>query len=180
MSATSTSRPESRTPRAPHARRRAPAVALALLLVAAVSLAFAASAPSPAPAGPTLADFGWLGGHWQSQGEGHTVEELWLPSRGGMLLGLNRTTTPRGTEFELLRIDERNGTIAYLASPGGRPPVAFALKSLQGQVAEFENPEHDFPKRIRYSRDKDTLTASIHGDDDQSMSWEWTLVTPLK
>lgn len=157
----------------------------ALLLVAGAGAALALSGPRPDlppvadDEAPRLADLAWLAGHWRSEKPGRVVEEVWLPSRGGMLLGMNRTTTSRGGQFEFLRIDEHAGVISYLASPGGRPPTVFPLKSLAGQVVEFENPDHDFPKRIRYARTGDTLVASIHGDNDKSMSWTWTLVTAL-
>mgnify|MGYP001478883645 CR=1 FL=1 len=130
-------------------------------------------------AAPALADLAWMAGHWRSTVDDSTVEEVWLPSRGGLLVGMNRTSTARGSEFEFLRIDVRKGAITYLASPGGAAPTPFPLKSLDGKVVVFENPDHDFPKWIRYERKGDALTASIGGDEGEGMSWTWKLAAPL-
>ena len=44
--------------------------------------------------------------------------------------------------------------------------------------AVFENDAHDFPQRIRYARDGDTLTATISDmSGEQSFSFVWTRVT---
>lgn len=145
-----------------------------------VTTTLLAARDEPKKGKATLADLSWFAGHWRSDDKGRIVEEVWLPSRGATLIGMNRTTAGKAGEFEFLRIDQRNDQIEYLASPGGKsPPTAFRLKSLEGKVVEFENPENDFPKRIRYERKGDTMIASIHGDGDQSMAWTWKLVNSL-
>lgn len=164
-------------PSIPNSTRRFAAITGFALIVTTTLLA---ARDEPKKSKATLADLSWFAGHWRSDDKGRTVEEVWLPSRGATLIGMNRTTAGKGGEFEFLRIDQRDDQIAYLASPGGKsPPTAFVLKSLVGKVVEFENPENDFPKLIRYERKGDTMTASIHGDNDQSMSWTWKLVNSL-
>ena len=45
--------------------------------------------------------------------------------------------------------------IAYIAQPGGKPPVSFMLvESKRGRVV-FANPQHDFPQRIIYRLEAD-------------------------
>lgn len=145
-----------------------------VLALAAATTVLAGREDDTASSKATLADLAWFAGHWRSDSGGKIVEEVWLPSRGGTMIGMNRTTAGKGGEFEFLRIDETDGKVAYLASPGGRfPPTSFALKSIKGQMVEFENPNHDFPKRIRYERKGETLVATIYGDGDESMSWSW-------
>jgi hypothetical protein len=39
-----------------------------------------------------------------------------------------------------------------VAQPGGGPAVEFALTELSPTRALFENPQHDYPKRIVYER----------------------------
>lgn len=85
---------------------------------------------------------------------------------GGSMIGMGRTIAGGKTvEFEYLRIEERAGQIYYVASPKGRcPGTDFNLTRLAPQEAVFENPEHDFPKRIIYRKNPDgSLTASIDG-----------------
>jgi hypothetical protein len=52
--------------------------------------------------------------------------------------------------FEFLRIVERDGGLVYIAQPGGAPPTEFVLTERVGTRAVFENPRHDYPKRIVY------------------------------
>jgi hypothetical protein len=66
--------------------------------------------------------------------------------------------------FEYLRIEARLDGIYYVAHPRGRPGTDFKLTGFDGREAIFENPEHDFPKRVLYRRDPDgSLTARVDG-----------------
>jgi len=108
----------------------------------------------PAPAKAAIGDLAWLAGAWVgTRGEGGTtsIEERWSPPLGGAMLGVSRTVS-RGTmrAFEFLRIVERDGGLVYVAQPGGAPPTEFVLTELDGTRAVFENPRHDYPKRIVY------------------------------
>ena len=93
-----------------------------------------------------------------------------------MLIGYSRSGRGETVrEFEFLRIQAgADGALAYWASPGGRAPVAFRLVSASGTEAVFENPQHDFPQRIRYVRAGDRLTATISAiDGSNAMSWNY-------
>jgi hypothetical protein len=82
------------------------------------------------------------------------------------MVGMSRTVARgRTVAFEFLRIEAREGRLAYLASPGGRPATRFELvRSAEGE-AVFENLAHDFPKRIHYRKLPDGgLLARIEGD----------------
>ncbi len=64
----------------------------------------------------------------------------------------------------ILRIVERDGGLVYIAQPNGRPPTEFVLTGMTADSATFENPAHDFPKMIRYTRRPDgSLEARISG-----------------
>ncbi len=130
------------------------AMALAMLLVAA---------------NPTTSveDLGWLAGDWASEADGRWTEESWAPPRGGMMIGYSRSG--RGAdlrEFEFIRIIRGDdGALAYIAQPQGGAPVAFRLAKSDKARATFENPAHDYPQRIEYVRDGDTMTATISAID---------------
>ena len=117
--------------------------------------------------GPTISELAWISGDWQTSAGGRLqIEEHWMAPAGGSMIGMGRTISGGHTiEFEYLRIEERDGQIYYVASPKGRcPGTDFKLTRLSGQEALFENPEHDFPKRITYRKNSDgSLTASIDG-----------------
>jgi hypothetical protein len=104
----------------------------------------------------------WLCGTWVLEQDGKTTEEHWRPLQGTTILGSSHTFDAEKTHFfEHLRITAMRGSIAYLAMPGGKPPVAFPLVTLEDGVLVFENPKHDHPQRIRYERTKDGVTATI-------------------
>jgi hypothetical protein len=127
-----------------------------------------AQGPAAVPA-RSLADLSWIAGDWQTaQGGRRQVEEHWTAPAAGTMIGMGRTIAGGKTvEFEYLRLEERAGAIYYVAHPKARSPgTDFKLTRLTGQEAMFENPEHDFPKRILYRKNADgSLTASIDGGD---------------
>jgi hypothetical protein len=79
------------------------------------------------------------------------------------MLAVSRTLKgDRMVVFEFLRIVERDGSLLYIAQPNGRPPTEFMLTSITGDSVTFENPTHDFPKVIRYSKRADgSLEARV-------------------
>lgn len=106
----------------------------------------------------------WIAGHWCVDLGEDTVEELWLPPHGGVLVGLGRTlTSERTSGFEYLRIVDLNGMQSYIAQPGGRPPTAFRRTAGGENWVRFENPDHDFPRRVEYRREGQALHAEIAG-----------------
>lgn len=114
----------------------------------------------PAPASDIDA-LDWLAGCWAGDGVASHYEECWLHPAGGSMLGVNRTVSESPTAFEFLRIAPDGDGLAYFASPGGRPPVAFHLVESGDGLAVFSNPGHDFPQRIGYRLVGDTLRAKV-------------------
>jgi ketosteroid isomerase-like protein len=136
----------------------------------------ACSSGTPIPSGPgaeaTVQDLGWLAGTWITASEPVT-EEHWIPPLAGTMLGANRTIAHGETVHrEHLLLEERAGSVFYVATPLGQAETAFLLTELDAQRAVFENPEHDFPKRIVYTRTGDALTAEVSADDKGfSVAW---------
>ncbi|WP_422059118.1 DUF6265 family protein [Sphingopyxis sp.] len=127
----------------------------------------------------TLDDLAWMAGSWveEKSDEANGVrwtEEYWTVPRGGVMLGASRSGRgARLGEFEFLRLAAgTDGTIAYLAQPGGGAPVAFRLAQHDAMSATFENAAHDYPQRIRYVRGGDVMTATISKiDGSKAQSW---------
>ena len=119
-------------------------------------------------ANATVAQLAWLAGTW-SGGDGPvSFEERWTLPAGGAMLAVSRTLKGgRMVSFEFLRIVERDGSLVYIAQPGGRPPTEFALTAISTDSATFENPTHDFPKMIRYSRRTDGSLEARVSDGNQ-------------
>ena len=143
------------------------------IILATLSALLLAAAP-PAPASARVDDLAWMAGSWMQEKDGRWTEEYWTVPRGGVMLGASRSGRD-GTlrEFEYLRVQvDANGAISYIAQPGGAAPVAFRLAQHDGANATFENAAHDYPQRIRYVREGDTLTATISAiDGSKAISW---------
>lgn len=134
-----------------------------ILSLVILAFAFALGLPQPVTAGgpDDLEALGWLAGCWEGEGGGGRNQECWMAPEGGMMLAVSRVISEQGTQFEFLRIAPHGDGLALLASPSGKPAVAFPLvESAEGR-AVFANPEHDFPQRIAYRRDGDALTARV-------------------
>lgn len=126
--------------------------------------------PLPAPAKAAIGDLAWLAGAWVgTRGEtGSSIEERWSPPLGGAMLAVSRTVNKNGkmVAFEYLRIVERDGGLVYAAQPGGARATEFVLTELstekESKHAVFDNPRHDYPKRIVYELSADGgLSATI-------------------
>lgn len=109
------------------------AIALALFLVTVLaSLSFAnahgakgkpestAAGGSPRADGDrlkrtaTIADAGWLTGHWVGEGFGGRLEEIWLPPVQSQMIGLFRMERAgRPIVYEMLLIEEHEGGLRY-------------------------------------------------------------------
>ncbi len=116
-----------------------------------------------AEATAAINDLGWLSGAWKMEANGRLIEEHWTTPAGGAMLGVSRTIKGgKMVEFEFLRIEQRDGTLAYVAQPQGRAPTEFRLESSTPNDVVFANLKHDFPQRIRYRRNADgSVTARI-------------------
>lgn len=88
---------------------------------------------------------------------------------GGSLLGISRVVAGGRTVFsEFMEIREQaGGDVVMTVMLGmGKPPVAFKLSESGPATASFENPQHDFPQRLRYWKGDDgALLARVDGLD---------------
>ena len=132
----------------------------------------AAAAPSTTPPAPpakaTIAQVAWISGTWigGSASGTTTIEERWTPTAVGSMMAISRTLRDGVmSAFEFLCIVERDGGLVYQAMPNGRSPATdFTLTTLDADNAIFENPAHDFPKMIRYTKRPDgSLEAVVSG-----------------
>jgi len=121
------------------------------------------------PQTTSVSDLSWLAGDWQTAAGGRSqIEEHWTKAAGGTMIGMGRTLARDKTyEFEYLRIEQRADGIFYVAHPKGQcPGTDFKLTRASATEAIFENPQHDFPKRIIYRKTgDDALAASIDGGE---------------
>ncbi len=133
---------------------------------------------------PSLEDLLWLAGSWVGSAGGTTMEEVWTEPAGGVMLGLHRDVTAgRPVFFEYLRIEQRESSVVYIASPRGTGATEFTLVSTGAAEVVFENPEHDYPQRIIYRREGELLIVRIEGEvsgETQGQEWQWRISTPAR
>jgi hypothetical protein len=134
-----------------------------LLLIA--STRAGAPEPLPQPAAPS-----WLAGCWHAPlGDGRALREVWLGPVDGTLVGAALGELPKGAAtWEHLRIATQDGVLTFFASPSGQATTAFAATRVTAESATFENPKHDFPQRIAYTRVPTGLKAQVESRDGES------------
>jgi hypothetical protein len=128
-----------------------------------------------------ISDLSWMAGDWQTDPNGRMVsDEHWVRPVGGVMIGMSRTVAgDKLISFESLRVEQRGDAIFYVASVnGGCPGTDFKLTRLNAQEAIFENPAHDFPKRIIYRRKSaNEMTATVDaGEGTKSQEFIYRLV----
>ncbi|ALZ75133.1 DUF6265 family protein [Rheinheimera sp. F8] len=107
-----------------------------------------------------------LAGHWQSDAnqKGSYWQEQWSKLDVNNWQGQGRTVNQAGAETgrEELRLLRMSGQWFYLAKVSHNPlPVAFALTECSASRLQFDNPAHDFPKRLVYQADNDRLSVDV-------------------
>lgn len=138
--------------------------ALSALLLAACGGSSRHTPPADAlRAEPTT--LSWLSGSWIEERDGKISLEHWSTPSPGVLLGAT-SERAAGAVVALthLRIERRDEATVLLVSADRAPAVPFWLTSVEAARAVFESPAHDFPRRIVYQRDGDTLSARLEGD----------------
>ena len=147
-----------------------------LALLALVSTtAFAQTAPR-------VASLDWMSGTWTHEDADSRVTESWVGPANGLMVAANLSAWKSGRKFhEFLRIADTPEGFSYYASPGGKPATEFKLKDLGERRVVFENAAHDFPQRILYWRDGETLVARIEGTvngKERKEEWRFTSSRP--
>jgi hypothetical protein len=124
--------------------------------------------PPAAPKAPVaparIAQVAWIAGDWIQKTASGSVEERWSSAAGGGMIATSRTLRGEDvmTAFEFLCISEKEGTLVYTAMPNAGVATDFTLTKIDADSATFENPEHNFPKMIRYAKRADGgMDASI-------------------
>jgi len=130
---------------------------------------------------PDLTDLAFLSGCWegnfQSRQSSGTIEEFYTTPSQNVMLGTTRYILDgRTVQYEFTAILQDSSGIFLRPYPGGtRSPHDFHLTQIEGQRAVFENPEHDYPKRILYwSTGEGSRVARIDAgaDDPEGMEWK--------
>ena len=109
----------------------------------------------------------WLEGSWKRTNvkPGRTASESWKKSNPNELVGLGVSIKEQDTTFvEKLKILVKDNSIYYVADVAeNKTPVYFKFTELTTEGFVCENPDHDFPKRISYKKEGNSLKAITSG-----------------
>ncbi|MCW3836534.1 DUF6265 family protein [Sphingomonas canadensis] len=140
-----------------------------------IALAAAPMIAGAAPAQEAVPMPAWMAGTWCTEGAAAITCERWSAPAGGMMLGSSQTVKGgRTVSFEYLRVTLEGAVPVYTAQPGGGAAVAFRAAAGGDRAITFANPGHDYPQRIRYWREGDSLNAEIAlADGSKPMRWRY-------
>ncbi len=111
----------------------------------------------------------WLEGKWirsNIKKPGRTSFELWKKTGDYELTGLGVTLQENDTVFtEKLKIIIEGNEIHYVADvPENSNAVHFKFTQISPKQFSCENPTHDYPKKISYQLNENTLKGQTSGD----------------
>lgn len=110
----------------------------------------------------------WLVGEWQNQSPDGVYTEKWEKVSDSLLSGKSSFVKGKDTlSSEQLKLRYINGVLCYLPTVKNQnqgQEVKFKLSTISDKEAKFENPQHDFPQQISYTRlTPDSAVAEISG-----------------
>ena len=117
----------------------------------------------------------WLVGKWTRTNSrpGRSGFEVWERISPTELKGMGINLKGADTTFiEKLKIVVKNSELFYVADvPENKEPVFFKLTGSATNSLTFENPQHDFPRKIVYELAEGKLRATISGDGKSNEFW---------
>jgi hypothetical protein len=119
----------------------------------------------------------WLIGKWENVSPEGTLTETWSKVNDSTFQGSSYFIKGKDTiHFETIKLQQKGETLTYNATVKGQnndEAVAFELTTSTEKGLVFENPKHDYPQKISYTKDaNNTLTAEISGKLQGKLSSE--------
>ena len=110
----------------------------------------------------------WLIGTWENRSLKGSIYETWSKTNDIELSGKSYILKEKDTiVFENIRLVQETDSLFYIPIVKNQNeglPVRFSAKTISETQLIFENPQHDFPQIISYTKiNTDSLTAEISG-----------------
>lgn len=110
----------------------------------------------------------WLIGTWANESPYGNLSESWQKENDSVYRGQSFFIKGKDTiHSESIALAERNGEVFYsptVQGQNGDKPVDFKMTAATDKQLVFENPAHDFPQKITYTKiTNDSLVAEISG-----------------
>lgn len=119
----------------------------------------------------------WLIGNWENTSPDGILTENWQNLNDSTFNAESYFIKGKDTlHFESIVLTQKGETLTYTATVKGQnegKPVSFTSTSETDNKLTFENPQHDYPQKITYTKGaKNTLTAEISGKLQGKMTTE--------
>lgn len=110
----------------------------------------------------------WLIGTWESKTSKGNIYETWSKETDNKFSGKSYLVKEKDTiVFENIQLVQQQDGLFYIPTVKNQNdglPVRFAAKTISATQLVFENPKHDFPQFISYTKiSADSLVAEISG-----------------
>ena len=110
----------------------------------------------------------WLIGNWENKNPYGVLTENWQKVNDSTFNAESYFIKGEDTlHFESMVLAQKGEKLTYIATVKGQnngKPVAFPSTSETENKLTFENPQHDYPQKITYTKGtNNTLTAEISG-----------------
>lgn len=120
------------------------------------------------PAKDKIKTADWLIGNWENRLEQGTLSESWEKSNDSTFNGKSFFIKDKDTlNNETIVLSQNGEDLFYIPVVQGQnnnEPVIFTMTKADAKQLVFENPKHDFPQRISYTKiTKDSIVATISG-----------------
>jgi hypothetical protein len=124
---------------------------------------------------PELEKASWLLGVWGNSSSTGSAAEIWEKENDSTYTGKSYFLVGTDTiSSETIRIEQHGGDLFYIPvvrNQNNNEAVVFILSSSADQQLIFENPGHDFPQKISYTKiTGDSLIAEISGMRDGKLN----------
>jgi hypothetical protein len=110
----------------------------------------------------------WLIGTWENKTQRGSIYETWSKTNDNEYSGMSYIIKEKDTVvFENIRLVQEQDGLFYIPTVKNQNyglPVRFTAKTISESQLVFENPQHDFPQIISYTKiSADSLVAEISG-----------------
>lgn len=120
-------------------------------------------------------EFEWLVGIWQE--EGKQAFEVWKKEKDFLAGESYRMQDGSKVVTEEIKFLKKGNDFYYVPDVAGpQGPIEFKVTSFDTNSFTAENPQHDFPKKIRYQKMDDTHLKAAIGDQDKTISYAYVKV----
>ena len=136
------------------------------MLILVIALTFASCGKSKVVSKIVVAD--WLLGNWENKSDDGDLLENWKKVNDSLYEGESYFIKGKDTlHFEKIQMKQKGEALFYITTIKGQnndKPVTFIHNDTIEKQLVFENPKHDFPQKIAYSKiTKDSIIIQISG-----------------